>query len=490
MSRAGEDGRAAAVDRGPARVAAEAVGHLAGVAVDDADVLDLQPELVGGDLGHGGLLALAVAVQADRQADLAVGLDAHLGGVVAGGDDDALALPLGLAVGRLLDVEGHADTAVDALLGQLRVLLALLLVAELVQAELERGEVVAALEVELAGGDVRELADEVLAPHLGRVHVQLARDLVHDPLGGQAAVRPADAAVRAHRRLVRHHRVDVALVVADVVGAGDVVGRLPAVQRSRHRPARVGAVVGQDPGADAEDASVVAHRGADPVDLLARVHARLQVLAAVADPLDRGLHPPRQVGDEDVLGVQQRLLAEAAADVGRDHPDVVLGNPQKPRRRRAEQVRRLVAVVDHELVAELVVRGRDGAGLHAHGGVALRGELEVDGEVGLLEGGVGVAGHAVEPHVDVVGRTLVHHGGALFHRLVDRRHRGQGLVLDPDLVGAVLGRVPVHRPRRRRWARPRSGSSWRAGPPAASAGRCCSCSRRRSGRPRRRGPRP
>ena len=256
-------------------------------------------------------------------------------------------------------------------------------------------------------------------------------------------MRPADTAVRAHRRLVRHHRVDVALVVADVVGAGDVVGRLPAVQRGRHRPARVGAVVGQDPGADAEHAAVVAHRGADPVDLLARVHARLQVLAAVADPLDRGLHPARQVGDEDVLGVQQRLLAEAAADVGRDDPDVVLGDPQEPRRRRAEQVRRLVAVVDHELVAELVVRGRDGAGLHAHGGVALRGELEVDGEVGLLERGVGIAGHAVEPHVDVVGRTLVHHGGALFHRLVDRRHRGQGLVLDPDLVGAVLGRVPV-----------------------------------------------
>ena len=117
-----EDRRAAAVNRRAARVAAESVRHLRGVAEHDIYVGDLHSELVRGDLGHRRLLTLAVAMEAHGEPHLSIGLYPHLGGVVPGGNHHSLALPLRFSVGRLLDVEGDPDAAVDAVLGQLGVL--------------------------------------------------------------------------------------------------------------------------------------------------------------------------------------------------------------------------------------------------------------------------------------------------------------------------------------------------------------------------------
>ena len=348
-------------------------------------------------------------------------------------------------MGRLLDVERDADAAVDAALGQLRVLAAQLLVADLLEAQFERRGVVAAFEVELAGGHVRELADEVAPPNLGRVHLEPPCDLVHQPLGRQAAVRTADAAVWPHRRLVGHHRVGAPLVVGDVVGPRDVVGGLAHVECRRHRPAGVRAVVGVDLGPDPEHAPVVAHGGRDLVDLLARLRADEQVLAAVARPLDRSAQPHREQRDERLVGMQQRLLPEAATEVGGDHADPVLRQAEDLAEGGAEQMRRLRAHPHGQLADGRLVAREARARFEAGRRVALGAQLELDREVGLRERLLDVARDAVEPDVEVVGRPLVDDGGPRGERLLDARHRLQRLVFDRHELGRVLGDVAVLR---------------------------------------------
>ena len=75
---------------------AHGVGHLAGVAGGDLDVLEPHAEGVGDDLRERGLVALALRGEAGRDLDLAGGLDVDVGALV-GADAGAL------------DVAGEAD---------------------------------------------------------------------------------------------------------------------------------------------------------------------------------------------------------------------------------------------------------------------------------------------------------------------------------------------------------------------------------------------
>ena len=83
-------------------------------------------------------------------------------------------------------------------------------------------------------------------------------------------------------------------------------------------------------------------------------------------------------------------------------------------------------------------------------------ELELDDVLGLGERGVGrllVAHH--EPDRDVIGRLVPHRRSAGFHRILERDHRRQHLVVDLDQLGGV--RAPASafpRRRRRRVRRP------------------------------------
>ena len=83
-----------------------------------------------------------------------------------------------------------------------------------------------------------------------------------------------------------------------------------------------------------------------------------QVLAAVLDPLHRPPRQLRQHAARDLLGEQVPLDAEAAADVGRDDADAVLGHPQRVGEARAHEVRDLRRRPDRQLVVGRVVLAR------------------------------------------------------------------------------------------------------------------------------------
>ena len=145
---------------------------------------------------------------------------------------------------------------------------------------------------------------------------------------------------------------------------------------------------------------------------------------------------------EHLLARDDALLAEAAADVRRDHPHAVLVEAEDPRHRGADEVRDLRRGVQDDALAAALPLGQAGAALERHRGQAAGGELRLDDELRLGQHVVdlGVVGERhVEQHVGV--ELVVHERGVVLERRLDRADRVVGLVVDDDQLGGVLGGV-------------------------------------------------
>ena len=113
---------------------------------------------------------------------------------------------------------------------------------------------------------------------------------------------------------------------------------------------------------------------------------RREVLRAVLHPLDRLAGDDRADDRADVAGVDRHLVAEAAADVGRDHLDLVLRQPGHDRVQRAVRVRRLRRAPEPQLAGDRVVVGDRAARLQRRRMHALeRDLLGDDDDVGVRE---------------------------------------------------------------------------------------------------------
>jgi hypothetical protein len=144
-------------------------------------------------------------------------------------------------------------------------------------------------------------------------------------------------------------------------------------------------------------------------------------------------------GAHHILGVQIDLRAEAAADVGRDHAHLVLGQTQHERgHEQPLDVRVLAGDVERIAVVGARVGGVRGARLDGVGDKAVvddfeRGHVRGSGE-GLVDRGL----VAETPDVaGVVGRRVVHHRRALLARVARADDRGQLLVIDLHQLGGV-----------------------------------------------------
>ena len=102
LARRALDADAAGRNRGRA-AGAEPGRDLVGVALVDVDALRRQAELLGDDLRIGGLVALPARLRADQDRDVAIGIEPHIGGLLAHGAAD-------------LDIARQADAAHQALL--------------------------------------------------------------------------------------------------------------------------------------------------------------------------------------------------------------------------------------------------------------------------------------------------------------------------------------------------------------------------------------
>jgi Arc/MetJ family transcription regulator len=167
--------------------------------------------------------------------------------------------------------------------------------------------------------------DEVLQPQFRRVHAELLRQDVHRPLDAIGGFRhPERAAVGdAARRLVGVDAVDREMRDREIVGAGDDVHE--ARRPFRRIGAGVeGAVVGQHMHAQAGDLAVLGRRDLRRHVIVAGEGGGGEVLHPVLDPFHRLAGDDGRDGRADIAGIGADLVAEAAADVGRDDVDLVL----------------------------------------------------------------------------------------------------------------------------------------------------------------------
>ena len=127
-----------------------------------------------------------------------------------------------------------------------------------------------------------------------------------------------------------------------------------------------------------------------------------QVLDPVLDPFDRQAGDDRGDGGADIARIGADLVAEAAADVGRDDVDLLLGQAGDQRDDRADDVRRLERAVDRQVAGDLVEAADRLAGLERAGVDALVAQQVLGRHLRLGEGRVGQLAVADRPGEDVV----------------------------------------------------------------------------------------
>ena len=174
-------------------------------------------------------------------------------------------------------------------------------------------------------------------------------------------------------------------------------------------------------------------------DVIAAMRVGEKRFGAVRDPFHRPADPLRRPQRHDLLGVDENLRAEAAADVGRDHAQLVLGrHADEGGDDEARDVRILRRIPQRERAAAGVILGDRGARLHRVGHQAVVDDVELGDVLGRLEGGVDRFRVAEVPLVDrVVRRDVVNlrRAGLLRRRRIgDRR---QHRVIDFDLLGGI-----------------------------------------------------
>ena len=116
--------------------------------------------------------------------------------------------------------------------------------------------------------------------------------------------------------------------MAHAIGPGQVARRHAGFLKSARGPQRVSAGIDVDVAFDPQKRTVALGANRQVVGVVARVRRSQQMLAPVLDPPHRmpDLHGQRR--DGNVLRHDAVLAAEAAADVGRDHPHLVFRNAE------------------------------------------------------------------------------------------------------------------------------------------------------------------
>src|SRR6185295_5051263 len=116
-----------------------------------------------------------------------------------------------------------------------------------------------------------------------------------------------------------------ATIGSDVVRRAGEDDDLQALEDARARVDRIGAGLDQVVERERRDARVGAERHGDRNAVRARVDVRGESFHAVADVLHRPAGEDRGGAHRHLVVIDVQLDAEAATDVGRDYPNILLG---------------------------------------------------------------------------------------------------------------------------------------------------------------------
>ena len=278
--------------------------------------------------------------------------------------------------------------------------------------------------------------DVVPLAHLDRVEPELVRDDVDDPLGEPQVLHARVAAVRRHRRLVRHHLRVVEPDVAPAVAPGRDLRPDHAAERLVAEE-RAGVV--ERLGTEPEQRAVGLDGDLDVLEpaLVPVRHVLVEVRPPLG-PVDRAAELPREEAARDEVRVRGDLVAEPAADVLRDEAELVEPHPHRGAHHDDREARELVVGLDRPLPDAAVVLDHRAVELERRRVEAVEVELaDPHHVVRVRERALDVA-----PVVDALPREVaaglvVEHGNVVLLRLARVRDRRQRLVLDLDELAGV-----------------------------------------------------
>ena len=224
-------------------------------------------------------------------------------------------------------------------------------IGELEHARKNFGEVAAIVgraDRRLVGHRARQ--NEIAPPDLGAVEPELRGGAVGQPLQHIAGLGPPGAAIGIGLRGVGEHAGHLDEDRGRAISAGEQAG----IDRARN----VGAE-GREIGAERrrglhmqrEETAIIVERELGVGEMIACLVVGEEAFGAGGDEAHGAPEPARRPGDEPLLGIDLALVAEAAADVRRDHAQRALGN--------AELLGHLLADVVRSLRR---AREREGAG--------------------------------------------------------------------------------------------------------------------------------
>ena len=300
--------RAAEMQRAGAAMAA-AAGHARRVGLHQIEGLDRQSKFCCRDLREGGLVALTVGLRTDRHVDRAVLAHPQPGFLI------------GLAA-RGFEKAADAETAKPAALpggapacGE----------AYAVGCQEHRVEIVgegAAVDRGAEGGAIGEGADEVAPAQFCRIHAELVRGLVDQPLDQVVRLGLAGAAIGVDGRGVgedathiHDHRRDV---VEPAHGGRGRIGGAAGAERGD-----IGAEIGDGLDVEREDAAAPVEREPRGAEIVAAVNAAGELLDPLGAPAHRLAMPTGGPEHQRIFRIGDVLHAEAAADIGAGELDPV-----------------------------------------------------------------------------------------------------------------------------------------------------------------------
>ena len=403
--------------------------------------------MLGDDLRQCRLETLAVRGDAERRRHRAGRVDAHDRRFGAGIDRHARRDRDARADAGQFGIRRDADAVPAA--GGARALLrgAQVIVADRVTGSVETF-VKAGFIPDNAGGDlVGQLvgANEIAQSYLARIHAELDRGHIHQPLHDEGRDRPADAAIGAKRRFRGRHAAHPALIIGDAIGPGQKAHHLDRLERRGPRIDRIGADVAYDVGAQRRDMPFAVERDLGVDDLVKALAAREQILHAVRGPFDGARQQPRRGGDENLFGIERTLAAETTADILRDDPHAMAGNIERLRQRIAHDARHLRRRIQCQRLAAGVVFGKVGARLDRNRRLSVHAKPAADAHRRLGKRGVDVAALEFAAHHHVGAGLIVQQRRAVFQRLFRIDHERQRLVFDIDELQRVFGLIAALR---------------------------------------------
>ena len=249
---------------------------------------------------------------------------------------------------------------------------------------------------------MRELGDEVAPAQRCRIDLELPRRRLHQTFDQIARLGTAGAAIGVDRRGVGVDPDHLGMDRRDVVLARQQ--RRVEIGRHRRREQRhVGAEIGVGLHLQPGDLVVGVERHLGMGDVVAAMRVREEGLGAVAGPFHGTADLLRGPQRHHLFGIDEDLGAEAAADVGGDHAQLVLGGDVVERRQHeAGDVRVLRRRIEREMLFRRVVIGDRRARLHCVRREAVVGDVELHHIGGLGEGGIRCALVADHPVIDLV----------------------------------------------------------------------------------------